>query len=480
MASVEPEAPVREGDVIAEKYRVERVLGVGGMGVVVAAMHLDLEERVALKFLLPEAAANAGIAARFAQEARAAVKIKSEHVARVIDVGRMPTGAPFMVMEYLDGEDLERTLATNGPLPIALAVSYILQASEAIAEAHALGIIHRDLKPANLFIARRPSGPPTVKVLDFGISKAAATTDRAQLTKTSGVLGSPFYMSPEQMSSSKSVDARTDVWALGVVLFELLSNQVPFAGDTMPELIASILQSPPRKLAEARPDVPSELAAAVDRCLQKDPAHRFADVNELAVAIGPFAPERGAVSLARIAHVLAGAGAPPVVPSVVLTRPSSSTVGAVASDSVARSTPTKARSSDGTDGVPRRGAILTLSVVALALAAATFVLLRPTATGAAAPAGEGVTVVPPTSIVPPMAPPTASAPDDAPPPLPPDTAVVAPPPSPPEPVVSAAHKRPRPPPPGAASAPATHVDCDPAYVIDRVTGHRNYKPECLQ
>ena len=166
MSERRAEAPVREGEVIAGKYRVERVLGVGGMGVVVAATHLELEQRVALKFLLPDAAANADVAARFGREARAAARIHSEHVARVIDVGTLPTGAPYMVMEYMEGEDLERVLARSGPLPIDVATGYVLQACEAIAEAHALGIVHRDLKPANLFLAKRRSGGPIVKVLD--------------------------------------------------------------------------------------------------------------------------------------------------------------------------------------------------------------------------------------------------------------------------------------------------------------------------
>jgi hypothetical protein len=471
VTSVDPQSPVREGDVIAEKYRVERVLGVGGMGVVVAAMHMDLDERVALKFLLPEGAANASVAARFAQEARAAVKIKSEHVARVIDVGKLPNGAPFMVMEYLDGEDLERVLAAGGALPIDVAVGYVLEASEAIAEAHALGIVHRDLKPANLFLARRPSGPPSVKVLDFGISKATTSTARAQLTKTASVLGSPFYMSPEQMSSSKAVDARTDVWALGVVLFELLANKVPFPGDTMPELIASILQSPPRSLRESHPEVPAGLASAVERCLEKDPARRFADVGELARALAPFAPVTSGVSLMRIAHVLSGGVAPVAETSVAIARPASNTVGPVAGDSLARS---GARAGS----VPRRSAILGVAIVAIVLALATFVLLRPKPIAAAAPVGEVVTVLPPPADPAPTERSAASPLPDPPSPRAPDTATALPEP-PPASSQPPMHPRPRHDP--ASTPPAgPHVDCDPPYVIDRISGHRQYKPECLK
>ena len=205
------------GDVIAGKYRVERVLGAGGMGVVVAALHLQLDERVALKLLSTSAAGNEEATARFLREARAAVKIKSEHVARVSDVGTLENGVPYMVMEYLDGTDLARWLAGRGVLPVEQAVDFLLQAGEAIAEAHTLGIVHRDLKPANLFCSKKPDGRLCIKVLDFGISKVTAPggpggTDGGQhdLTRTATVVGTPTYMSPEQMLASRLVDLRTD------------------------------------------------------------------------------------------------------------------------------------------------------------------------------------------------------------------------------------------------------------------------------
>src|SRR5262245_32594102 len=187
------------------------------MGVVVEARHIALDERVAIKFLLPDYARAPEASARFLREARAAVKIKSEHVARVSDVGELETGAPYMVMEYLDGRDLAGVLEKTGVLPIPDAVDYIIQGSEAIAEAHTYGIVHRDLKPANLFLTRRPDGTPLVKVLDFGISKVQSEgVDK--LTKTSAMLGSALYMSPEQMQHTRSVDLRTDVYALGISL----------------------------------------------------------------------------------------------------------------------------------------------------------------------------------------------------------------------------------------------------------------------
>src|SRR3954465_12842347 len=258
----------KEGDVLAGKFRIERVLGVGGMGMVVSALHLQLEERVAIKFLLPEALANAEAVARFGREARAAVKIKSEHVARVIDVGALETGAPYLVMEYLEGGDLSQVLARRGPLPVDEAVEYVLQACEAIAHAHSLGIVHRDLKPANLFLIRRPDGTNSIKVLDFGISKVmpgkSASSDNA-MTRTRTVMGSPLYMSPEQMASTRDVDGRTDLWALGAILYELVAGQPPFNAETMPQLCALILNGATPSLRSTRPQVP----AALDIVLQR-------------------------------------------------------------------------------------------------------------------------------------------------------------------------------------------------------------------
>jgi serine/threonine protein kinase len=295
-------SPVKEGDLVAGKYRVERILGMGGMGVVVCAMHVELEQRVALKFLLPAGAADPIIVKRFTREARAAAKIHSEHVARVFDVGTLEGGSPFIVMEYMDGEDLEHVLRREGRLTVEAAVGYILQASEALAEAHALGIVHRDLKPANLFLAKRPSGAPIVKVSDFGISKLAPSASEAGLTQTSTMLGSPAYMAPEQMSAAKDADARLDVWGLGVVLYELLAGHRPFNADSLPELVVNILHRPPDPMG--RFDIPQGLDLAIRTCLEKSPKSRFQNVAQLAAAIAPFAASRGQDSVDRISHVL--------------------------------------------------------------------------------------------------------------------------------------------------------------------------------
>ncbi|MCL2449490.1 MAG: serine/threonine protein kinase, partial [Polyangiaceae bacterium] len=240
------ETGVEVGDVLAGKYQVERVLGSGGMGVVVAARHLQLDERVALKFLRPEAGEHPEALSRFAREAKAAVKIKSEHVARVIDVGTLENGSPFIVMEFLEGKDLGAWLLANGPLRVDQAAEFLLQACEAIAEAHSLGIVHRDLKPANLFVIRRNDGLESIKVLDFGISKV---TGRMRGGSTSGtqagiIIGSPHYMSPEQMRSSRDVDPQSDIWSLGIVLYELLAGHPPFVAETFSEICVKVVTDP--------------------------------------------------------------------------------------------------------------------------------------------------------------------------------------------------------------------------------------------
>ena len=310
------------GQVLGGKYRVDRVLGAGGMGMVVAATHLQLDERVAIKFLLPEALQNQEAVARFGREARAAVKIRGEHVARVIDVGSFDNGAPFMVMEHLDCRDLSALIEERGALPPADAVDAVLQALEALAEAHALGIVHRDLKPANLFLTRRPDGTPSVKVLDFGISKVtnASASDNA-MTKTSAIMGSPLYMSPEQMTASRDVDARTDIWAIGVVLYELLSGRAPFRAETLPEICGLILTASPPAIRNFSPATPEQLQNVVLRCLEKDRARRFQSVSELAQALAPFGSRATSRSVERISRILGATSAayeaPESVPLVV-------------------------------------------------------------------------------------------------------------------------------------------------------------------
>jgi eukaryotic-like serine/threonine-protein kinase len=298
--------PVRLGDVIAGKYQVERVLGRGGAGIVVLAKNLDLDEPVALKFLRPEVAELPEVVARFAREAKSAVSIKNEHVCKVLDVGTLPSGAPYMVMEYLEGRDLYRVMRERGALPVAEAVEYVLQACEALALAHARGIVHRDVKPENIFLIEPPEGLPYVKVLDFGISKGALTAgvNHDSIIKTGSLLGTPAYMSPEQIRATAGVDARTDIWALGIVLYEILTARAAFTADSVPQMAAAILEQEPESIRKIRVDIPPELAAVIGLCMSKDRNKRPADVAALASLLLPFAPKRARISVERAESVL--------------------------------------------------------------------------------------------------------------------------------------------------------------------------------
>ncbi len=283
------------GDVVAGKYRIEQVLGRGGMGVVLLATHEQLEDRVALKVLLPEVARDQDVVQRFTHEARAAKSLRSEHVVRVLDIGALPGGTPFMVMEFLEGEDLNTRLERGGVLPVSEAVDHVLQAMVALAEAHASGLIHRDLKPANLFLSQRPDGAPLVKVLDFGISKRHQPNliGGSELAQTQRLMGSPLYMSPEQLRTARRVDARTDIWALGVTLFELIAGRCPFEAESMSAVMIAIANDPPATFSQLGVPVPEGLEEVVLRCLEKDQERRWGSVAELAQALAPYAGREG-------------------------------------------------------------------------------------------------------------------------------------------------------------------------------------------
>ncbi len=286
-------ASVQPGDVIGGTYVIERLLGQGGMGAVYVAHEERLGRRVAIKVLLAAMTDNTEAVARFEREARSAAALQSDHVTRVLSVGNLEGGAPYIVMELLEGEDLATLLAKRGALAPLEVAELMLPVCEALTEAHALGIVHRDLKPANIFLARRPTGATTVKVLDFGISKSATGSASTSLTKTTAVMGTPMYMSPEQLKEAKSVDGRADLWALGVVMYELLAGSPPFLSDALAELCAFILTVEPEALGRRRPDMPPALASIVHRCLEKDPTRRFADVRELRAALSTFVASGG-------------------------------------------------------------------------------------------------------------------------------------------------------------------------------------------
>ena len=481
---------VKPGDVLAGKYRVAHVLGVGGMGVVVAAHHIQLDEKVALKFLLPSALRNAEAVARFEREARAAVKIKSEHVARVSDVGTLENGSPYMVMEYLEGTDLAGMLEKRRSLPIEEAVEFVLQACEALAEAHVLGIVHRDLKPANLFCIRRADGRMSIKVLDFGISKLTSPGQDASMTRTTAIMGSPLYMSPEQMQSSKRVDARSDIWALGVILFELVTGRPPFDADAVTELIIKIATAQPVAMGSIRADVPAGLERLIMRCLEKDAERRFRNIGEFALALENFGPKRARASIDRILGTMEAAG--------MSALPASSSGGIAQNDLVSTQAPIQATpgtvASWGTTGPgPLQGkkAVVGAAIGAglLVLAGGVLLLARKGGAPDAHPSTVSAAMVAsqPPLTSPPPALSLAPAPDSTAPaslPVAPvavvQTALANPAPSP-----AAATRSARPaaavhsaPAAEAPPHPSAKVNCNPPYYYDP-NGTRVFKKECL-
>ncbi len=284
MVSAEaPERPIA-GDIIAEKYRIEGVAGEGGMGVVYEATHVILGQRVAIKVLLPGTVTSTEMVDRFSLEARALASINSQHVVRVLDAGALPNGAPYLVMEYLEGSDLGALLLRRGPMEPAKVADYALQALEALANAHAASIIHRDLKPTNLFLIDRAEERPLVKLLDFGVSKSTESYEDRKLSGAR-ILGSLPYMSPEQLRKGV-LDRRTDLWSLGVVMYELLSGELPFGGE-FGDLITSVLQAEAPSLSSVSRAVSQDLAKVVARCMKRDVNARWNDAAELARALAP-------------------------------------------------------------------------------------------------------------------------------------------------------------------------------------------------
>jgi eukaryotic-like serine/threonine-protein kinase len=302
---------IKHAQLLENNYAIERVIGCGGAGVVVAARHTRLGQRVALKFLRPDKPRTAEVMRRFVREGQVAARIKSPHVARVLDIGRLPSGEPFLVMEYLEGCDLAALLEARGPLASAEAASYVRQASLGLAESHALGIIHRDLKPSNLFLTLAANGSALVKLVDFGLAEESANQSAPELSHTSIDSGSPPFVAPEQLRAERAADAKSDIWALGATLFTLLAGRSPFERPYLSETYLAILSGRVPDLSAVRPDIERPLAAVVERCLARNPEQRFASAAELASVLAPFANQPGRAPAKRAERVQP---APPASP----------------------------------------------------------------------------------------------------------------------------------------------------------------------
>lgn len=447
------------GDVIRGKYRITGKLGEGGMGVVFQALHVEIDARVAMKILRPEMLDDPENVARFDRESRAVSQLRGEHIARVLDVDFAESGLPFIVMELLEGRDLSSELELRSVLPADEAVDYVLQACTAMTEAHALGIIHRDLKPSNLFISDT-GGTRMVKVLDFGISKIV--DDEVRMTMTQATFGTPLYMSPEQVRSTKLVDARTDVWSLGIILYELLSGRTPFVGNATAAAAAIVTEKPP-SLKSLRADLPPGLEDVVMKALEKDPAKRWQDVASFARALKPFAPD-APISGGRLAAVQREAESNRAI-KVAPARPEDATVVNPAR-TAERNRARRSRAAAMRRSIAA-GAGVAVALVGVALAARAL-LLGPResdpATSAAALAPPATMIAPPVSASPPVSVPLPAAARAAPPSAPslPIAAAIAPEPPAPRPAATGPAPVPAPRASAATAKPASPAGPPPS------------------
>ncbi|AKV02848.1 serine/threonine protein kinase [Labilithrix luteola] len=306
-----PQPQLSPGELVDGRYRIDEYLGGGGMATVYRATHLALAQPVAIKTIAPSVRMLPGIAERFLREARAATRLKGEHVVRVFDVGTMADGTPFMVMELLEGDDLGALIAAGTAISIERACDFVLETCEALAEVHGLGIIHRDVKPANLFLTRGPDGRSSIKLIDFGVSHVDAplSSPAPGLTRPEMIVGSPQYMSPEQMHAASKIDGRSDLWSLGAVLYELLTGDPPYGNEGFWSVCLAAAHGPPPAPSTRRRGVPAGLDNVVLRCLRFEPEDRFADAAALAVALAPFASPGGAERARSTARVLEAAKA---------------------------------------------------------------------------------------------------------------------------------------------------------------------------
>ena len=482
------------GDVLAGKYQIERLIGRGGMGAVFAAQHMLLNQRVAVKLLLGELASSQEATARFMNEARAAAQIQGEHVARVLDIGQLPTGTPYMVLEYLEGSDLAGVLKQRGVLTVNEVADYALQALDALAQAHAAGIVHRDLKPANLFLAKRHDGTSVVKVLDFGISKNLSPLGNTPqgMTQTRALLGSPEYMSPEQLRTPRGVDARTDIWSMGVILYELLTGRMPFTGESLGELFLQIMEANPIPVRSHRADVPAALEAVIVRCMSRDPNARFGSVKELADVLRVFASDQMRALMAARGSSPGLAAASPVLAATMPMAVTAST----APPNTAAPWANTGGNADEPTGLPDAKRTKVVGIIAASVLAAVvtviavFALASHKSSPDASTAAQGLAIDTTAAAVPAAPSATVAAAETA-----KDAAPAPTPKTPPAALAAGATPKgnvqlvkpasppvyapaPAAPPPPATPAPAAAKNCNPNYYFDK-DGHKHFKPECF-
>jgi hypothetical protein len=276
------------GQIYGEKYRIVRLLGQGSMGAVYEGENVRIRRKVAIKTLHANVAEKGDTLQRFEREAQAAGRIGSKHICEVLDMGDLPDGSRYMVMEHLEGVTLQQHIRSSGRLKPLEASAILQQLLEGLGGAHTAGIIHRDLKPANVFLVRLPGRPDFVKILDFGVSKFSVLSDEMSMTRTGAVLGTPYYMSPEQAKGARGTDARSDLYAVGVILYECITGQVPFSAETFNELLFRIVLESPPPAESFVPDLPPELAAIIRKSMAREPAERYQTADELKQALAAF------------------------------------------------------------------------------------------------------------------------------------------------------------------------------------------------
>jgi serine/threonine-protein kinase len=469
----------RVGLVLDGKYAIARLLGEGGMGEVYEARHTKLGRRVAVKFLFAEYARKPAVARRFETEAMTAGSLEHENVGAVYDVGALPDGTPYLVMEFLVGEDVDRLLQRETRLTLARAADIVIQACHGLDEVHRRGIVHRDLKPANLFLLRRPNGADLVKIIDFGIAKLRTDQAPLEATKTGAAIGTPYYMSPEQGRGEKNITSASDLYSLGVILYELLAGARPHEGSSPFEIVHKILTEAPPPLEQLAPDLPPPVYPIVRKALSREPADRFASANELAMALGPFvtmapgaiAPPAYAIAATPVegqavrvaASTLTAADLPLTMPATTATRPRGSRValgvlgglgvlvlacGAVAMLAVRTSHGGAAAAAPVAASIPMVVASAAPSAPVAAFPVAAAPVPQPSADTESSTGGGGAPTISPTT---PAAEPRAST-----------TPRVGP---------AASAKR-------AAPPPQSKPDCTQKYTVDR-DGNRHFRPECF-